>query len=45
MKNLIEGINNRLELTEERIREFDDRSIDNMQSEEHSGGKRIKKNW
>lgn len=44
MKNLIEGVNNRLELTEERIRELDDRSIDNKQSEEHSGGKRIKKN-
>lgn len=34
IKNLLEGLNSRFELSKQRIQELEDRSIDTMQSEE-----------
>lgn len=43
MKNSQEEFINRLELAKERNRKTQDTSVENMQSKEHRGEKRIKK--
>lgn len=43
IKNLLEGLNSRFELSKQRIQELEDRSIDTMQSEEQKEKNNLKK--